>query len=234
LLTDDPEHLIPEQCIPSQTVEYCSSPGSRLYYFNAGKNQPVPHSGNICVNQPDQAIPDYVIAANKQAHAAIADYLKKNGIKSAPWLSYKLINVQYLSFDKIVTNPQNPNGSLYAASPPFSATKPAPSSYYLANIVVETNRSLQLFSGTLTPNITTQWNQDGTPHKNVYYGAANQATGQSYNMGGCMGCHGAQGQAQAGDFSVILARGRVGKPEFPAPETPQGPIEVPRNRSLTK
>ena len=234
LLTDDPEQLIPAQCNPSPAANYCASPGSQLYYVNAAQHQPVPYSGKICVNQRDQPIPDYVIGANKSAHAAIADYLQKSGTKTAPWLFYKLVNVQYFPFDKIVTNPANPNGSVYVASRPFSATNPAPSSYYLANIVVETNRSLQLFSGTLSPDLTTQWNQDGTPHKNVYYGAANQATGQSYNMGGCMGCHAAQGQAQAGDFSVILARGRVSKPEFPAPETSRGAIAVPRNRSLTK
>jgi hypothetical protein len=50
-----------------------------------------------------------------------------------------------------------------------------------------------------------------------------------------MGCHGSQGQNppdQAGDFSVILARGAVGLPEFPAPATSQGVEQVPRNRSL--
>ena len=33
------------------------------------------------------------------------------------------------------------------------------------------------------------------------------------NMGGCMGCHGPQGQLVGGDFSVIVARGRVHVPE---------------------
>ena len=49
----------------------------------------------------DNAIPDYVINANAAAHAAIADYLKTSGVKSAPWLYYKLINVQYLPYDKV-------------------------------------------------------------------------------------------------------------------------------------
>ena len=33
-------------------------------------------------------------------------------------------------------------------------------------------------------------------------------------MGGCMGCHGSQGQKQGGDFSVILANGRVPSPDI--------------------
>jgi len=223
VLTDDPT-----TCKELQTATYCDSPGNQLYYRNESAKGP--SGGNICVNKRAEAIPDYVVAANKQSHAAIAAYLQQNGIKSAPWLSYKLVNVQYFPYDKIPDSNVT-NGSLYTAQPPYTATNPAPSSYYQANIVVETNRSLQLFSGGLSPNITTQWNQDGTMHKNVAYG------GHLYNMGGCMGCHGAQGQnpaAQAGDFSVILARGPVLAPEPPALETPEGLTEVQRNRSLTK
>jgi hypothetical protein len=127
------------------------------------------------------------------------------------------------------TSWNKPNGSPYSASPPYTANNPAPSTYYQANIVVETNRSLQLFSGGLSPTISTDWNADGSPHKNSYYG------GHFYNMGGCMGCHGSQGQnpfGQAGDFSVILARGSVSQPEAPAIETSQGLTAVLRNRTL--
>jgi hypothetical protein len=60
----------------------------------------------------------------------------------------------------------------------------------------------------------------------MYYGGAQQ------NMGGCMGCHGSQGQHQLGDFSVILARGRVRTPEAPAPVTPQGAAKILRNRTV--
>jgi hypothetical protein len=70
---------------------------------------------------------------------------------------------------------------------------------------------------------------DGTQHKNSYYG------GHFYAMGGCMGCHGSQGQNRAksaGDFSVILAVGRVLTPEKPSIETPAGLTDVPRNRSI--
>jgi hypothetical protein len=103
----------------------------------------------------------------------------------------------------------------------------------MANIVVETNRSLQLFSGGLSPQkeaaVVTSWNVDGTQHRNVYYG------GRFHAMGGCMGCHGAQGQNRpdkAGDFSVILAVGRVLMPEVPSIVQGNGLSVVPRNRSL--
>ena len=217
----------PKTCMPVKTPVYCSSPAARLYYRNETSQAPM--GGDICVNQRDNDIPDFVVAANKQAHAAIAAYLSKNKI-TAPWPYYKLVNVQYYPYDKVITK-VTPNGSLYTSNPPYTAQNPAPSTFYQANIVVETNRSLQRFSGGLSPNIATDWNEDGTPHKNTYYG------GSFHNMGGCMGCHGSQGQnpaGQAGDFSVILARGSVTIPEKPAQETTKGMSVVRRNRSLTR
>jgi hypothetical protein len=226
----------PSTCTPVQQQVYCTSPGKQLYYHNSSSTpQQSPNGGNICVNRRDNDIPDYVIAANKQAHAAIAQYLQSNNLPPAPWLHYKLINVQYFPYDKVIKT-VTPNGSLYTAQPPYTAQNPSPSTYYQANIVVETNRSLQLFSGGLSPNINTDWNANGTPHKNSYYG------GHFYDMGGCMGCHGSQGQIrtnsagqpQPGDFSVILAKGRVKDPEVPAMPMSSGQLSsVRRNRSLT-
>ncbi len=223
----------PTTCKPLNPPTYCSAPGSRLYYRNSSEVPPPkssPSEGNICIEKRDNAIPDYVINANVQAHAAIAAYLKQSGIESAPWLYYKLVNVQYFPYDKDIKK-VTPNGSLYQSQPPYTATNPAPSSYYQANIVVETNRSLQLFSGGLSPNVCSDWNQDGTPHKNTLY------NGRAYNMGGCMGCHGSQGQipmGMAGDFSVILARGSVPIPEVPALVTSHGLTPVLRNRTLSR
>jgi hypothetical protein len=221
----------PNTCKPLLGAGYCGAPGSQLYYRNAVGMPPnsEPSAGNVCVNSRENPIPSYAIDANTSAHAAIATYLRQNGIRSAPWLYYKLINVQYYPFDKIISAVMQ-NGSLYNSKPPYTAQNPAPSSFYQANIVVETNRSLQLFSGGLTPYITTDWNQDGSAHANTVYG------GHLFNMGGCMGCHGSQGQnpkGQAGDFSVILARGNVGLPEAPSIPTSQGMTPEVRNRSLT-
>ncbi|WP_299817312.1 hypothetical protein [uncultured Roseibium sp.] len=214
----------PLTCADQQsTVAFCDTPGSRIYYQNTKFPSPnnAPSEGKICVNKRENAIPADVIAANSAAHDAISDYV---GSAGSPWLAYKLINVQYVPHDKDITI-QTKNGSIY------SGTDPLPSTFYLANIMVETNRSLQLFSGGLSENgtITTDWNTDGTEHKNSYYG------GHFYAMGGCMGCHGSQGQNplnQAGDFSVITARGSVSEPEAPAPETTSGISLTIRNRSL--
>ena len=221
-------------CGPAKNPSYCSAPGRQLYLRNEVGSPPnsEPSDGFICINKRENSIPDYAVKANAHAHAAIKAYFNQSGISSAPWLYYKLINVQYFPFDKVVTpGTTTPNGSLVASKPPYSAQNPAPSSYYQANIVVETNRSLQLFSGGLSPFISTDWNLDGSEHKNTYYG------GHFYNMGGCLGCHGSQGQNPmnlAGDFSVILARGVVFRPEIPAIATSQGMTTTQRNRSLTK
>lgn len=235
ILTTDPE-----TCAPAPDAAYCDSPGKRLYYRNENRGMaappPAPLCGNICVNRRDNEIPQYVIDANRQAHAAIHAYLDEQGITSAPWPFYKLVNVQYFPYDKVVqAEPAKPNGSLYTTRPPYSAKNPSPSSFYQANIVVETNRALQLFSGGLTVSgsgVNSDWNyMDGSPHKNTYY------AGHFYNAGGCLGCHGSQGQTpflknQVGDFSVILARGAVGDPEYPAQPMSCGMTVVPRNRSL--
>jgi hypothetical protein len=210
ILTKDPK-----TCKPMQEEAYCDDPGPRLYYRNFAGARPSPTGGNICVNKREHDMPAVVIRANQAAHDAIADYIAANGIATSPWLYYKLINVQYHPYDHVITKTK-PNGTQYKGTAPFSADNPSTSTYYQANIVVETNRALQQFSGSVTSldvgAIQTNWNADGTQHKNTIYG------GHAYNMGGCMGCHGAQGQnppGQAGDFSVILAIGRVTAPEAP-------------------
>ena len=209
-------------------ASYCtgstaSPPAYQLYYLNSSGQIALPRAGFICINYRDNPIPQPIIDANRTAHAAISAYNAANGIKSSPWLYYKLVNVQYQPIDKNYAG-------VYQGTDPDSGANP--SSYHLANIVVETNRSLQLFSGGLlgtgaNSDYDSQFGGSGTNiHKNMYYGGAQQ------NMGGCMGCHGSQGQHQGGDFSVILARGPVRFPEVPAPVSSQGASEVPRNRSV--
>ena len=68
--------------------------------------------------------------------------------------------------------------------------------YYQANIVVETNQTLQNFAGAVNDGGTT------VPFLNVYL---NGATGSPFQMGGCQGCHGTQGQSMGGDMSRIIA-----------------------------
>jgi hypothetical protein len=107
------------------------------------------------------------------------------------WQYYKLIGVQ--------ATPVNGPPSRTAPSDDFSY-------YYLANIVVETNQTLQNFAGSL-PLIT------ATPFLNVYL---NGAVGSPFQMGGCQGCHGAAGQSLGGDMSVLIGFGpsnAAGPPE---------------------
>jgi hypothetical protein len=228
----------PSNCMGTQSGgTYCTSPGQEIYYLNAAGDPPnsEPDGGFICVNKRINPITPDVVTENMNAHTAIKQYLAGTGAPSSPFLYYKLVNVQYVPYDHVVPGTSQANdGWLYMpnTSQPSSGQNPTAGSYYLANIVVETNRSLQQFSGGLSPNISTVWNADDTPHKNSYYG------GHFYNMGGCMGCHGSQGQNPttnpSGDFSVILSRGAVITPETPAPPSSTGATAVARNRSLSK
>jgi hypothetical protein len=212
-------------CTPSTST----TPLGQLYYLNANNKPGLPSAGFICVNYRDNAIPQPVIDANQAAHAA----MKNSGITDSPFLYYKLVNVQYVPIDKDYPG-------IYKGTDPNSAQNPA--NYHLANIVVETNRTLQLFSGSLAQTGSNSDYDSQFPepspfppaapsgstqiHKNVFTG------GSQYNMGGCMGCHGSQGQHQGGDFSVILANGQVVNPEVPAPVTRTGAGQVKRNRKL--
>jgi hypothetical protein len=112
---------------------------------------------------------------NDAVHAAF-----KAQAPTTVWQYYKLVGVQATPMD----------------GPPASgAPSDTNSYYYLANIVVETNQTLQNFFGQAPAGLT-------QPLKNVYL---NGAAGSPFRMGGCQGCHGAQGQANGGDMSVLLA-----------------------------
>ena len=226
--TVNPGGLPPQVNLVPAATQYCTpstatTPVNQLYYLNTSTQIGLPSRGFVCVNYRDNAIPQPVIEANQTAHAAIRTYNQTQGIPDSPWLYYKLLNVQYQVIDKNYAG-------IYAGSDPNTGHNP--SSYYLANIVVETNRPLQLFSGGLLPtgsnsDFDSQFYAGATGiHKNMYYGGGQQ------NMGGCLGCHGSQGQHQGGDFSVILARGHVPFPEAPAPMTTSGASVIPRNRAL--
>jgi len=199
---------------------YCTRPQKRIYYLNEQSGTPT--GGFICVNRRDNDIPTQIQSVNAQAHAVLASYLAAKHITHSPFAHYKLVNVQYQPIDKPYAGPYRAAGS----NPNTGAN---PASYHLANIVVETNRSLQRFSGGLSPGISTDYNAylgispPPVIHQNVFY-AANGSTGHGTgnNMGGCMGCHGSQGQLQGGNFSVIFARGATtaNGPEVPSNLTP--------------
>ena len=70
------------------------------------------------------------------------------------------------------------------------------------------------------------------------FAAACAAAGawKKLNMGGCLGCHGSQGQTAGGDFSVIVARGRAVNPEAaePGEEGEIATLGVDRSNFLTR
>jgi hypothetical protein len=98
------------------------------------------------------------------------------------WQYYKLIGVQ---------------GAPMNGPPPAGSPIDDLSYYYLANIVVETNQTLQNFFGSVDPTTATP-----IPFNNVYL---NGAAESPFQMGGCQGCHGTQGQSFGGDMSRLFA-----------------------------
>jgi hypothetical protein len=184
---------------------YCT-PQQQLFYHEASVNSGVPTAGNICVAQRYHNIPPPIIAVNASAHAAIAQYTSANKVPNSPWAYYKLVNVQAQPFDKsqIVSDP---------------TSKYNVATYYQANGVVETDYTLQNFSGGQPVyGAPSDYNRSTTPPqlgiKNVYLFPPKVTTAQSFNMGGCMGCHGVAQSIQGTDFSFILGEsGTIRSPE---------------------
>jgi hypothetical protein len=191
-------------------------PANLLYYVNTPSATSEPQ-GFVYVNRRIHSIPEAVIAVNQTAHAAIRAYNQANNLADSPWLYYKLVNVQHQPIDK--------------PTPGVDYTAPDAATYYQANIVVETDYNLQVFSGRFqqgypnpkgvtvgdknVANLITDFNLDGTPTKNVIF---NQ---QEFNMGGCMGCHGNAQVNVGSDFSFILGDASQNiAPDVTGPGTP--------------
>lgn len=197
------KHSDPQSGPTTTTVAgpYCDTPDNRLFYVNTAPG--LPSGGNICVNGRYNNIPPVIINANKAAHQAIKAYNNKNKIANSPWEHYKLVNIQYKAFneDQIDSDPNKPV-----------------STFRQANIVVETNYTLQMFAGQqiATGNEAGQTSNyaGGQPFYNIH--VPNGATYTKINMGGCMGCHG-NAQAAGTDFSFMLRGGPVIEPDVPGP-----------------
>lgn len=222
------------------------TPGSSLYYKNTPGHDGVPQ-GTVCVRGRKHPIPQTIIDVNRTAHEALdayaapaparqcaagGDFCSSNqdccsgrcntkgftantclgGAAPPPPAAhptsvlryYKLVNVQARPIDK-------PAGVDYQG--------PDPATYYLANIVLETNYALQVFSGTfakpggVADGTITDY-VDGQPYHNTY------SNGGQYDMGGCMGCHGVV-QLEGGGFS--FAFDGISKGSSNRPDAPEGP-----------
>lgn len=228
---DSPNRGTPPQvALSPASAAYCTNntatpPPNRLYYLNTAGQTSTPTGGYICINARQHPIPPAVIAVNQQAHAAIAAYNRANGIAASPWSYYKLINVQYRPMT--LTTPGQPY------------TGPDASTFYQSNSVVESNYTLQNFSGRLIPPAGTKGDfasyfglgGPGVTVPTLYYRQAGHSAATSYNMGGCMGCH-ATAQRLGGDFSFILLGGAVNAPETIPQPTRRGARNVDSRRRL--
>lgn len=196
----------PDQLHPKVVMEgaYCTTPGARLYFRqNPQFKETLPTEGNICVNKRWHNIPKNIIAANVSAHDNIKEYLGQNGLTDAPWLYYKLINVQPVPLS--LTYP--PTDDRFAAS-------------YLANAVIETDYSLGNFSGDLVNGVPA--NQKTGSSGEYTYVNTRLLPFQSKNLGnvvnnvqagGCAGCH-AFAATQGQNFSFAIGD-NVKKPDLP-------------------
>ena len=176
---------------------------AHLAYKNSpsGLPQAADGHGGICVNNRRYPIPQQIIDVNKEAQQKIQVYEQDNKVKNSPWPYYKLVNVQFQPFNGADIDDNNSNR--------LSST------YRQANIVVETNYTLQNFSGRLTDDgQTSDFTNSGAPFKNVVVANSTRTAFDRYNMGGCMGCHG-NAQISGTDFSFMLNEGPESEPEAP-------------------
>ena len=136
-----------------------------LAFQNTGTDLP-----NIPVRRANP-IHSQVAATNAEVHAAF-----KAVNPDTVWQYYELIGVQ--------ATPVNYPPATDADSMSY---------YYLANIVVETNQTLQNFTGGAPNGVVKKFIPNVT------------ANGQTVSMGGCQGCHGFQAQLIGGDMSRLIA-----------------------------
>jgi hypothetical protein len=167
---------------------------SQLYFYNLqgkisgsnGSRYTLP----VNISRRLFPIPPTITAANDAAQTAI-----KNANPGAVWLNYRLINVQARPLD-------------VTAIPPGEEP-----TFYTSNEVVETNPALAQFSGRIDSASGNATNYQGTKVVKNTYVVQPDGSINGYTMGGCMGCHGQVGQKQGGDFSVLLANGRIKSPD---------------------
>jgi hypothetical protein len=175
------------------------TPQTILYFKDNSGNAGLTGGGAICVNQRYEPIPPDVIAVNLAAHVAITSYSVANGIES-PWLYYKLVSVQASPFDVSAISPTDPIHGRAV--------------FFQANIVVETNYTLQQFQGRVAASGAPT--AVPLPPPNVVTPASKPPGVVGVNMGGCMGCHGNAQVSKGTDFSFILAEGPTPYPDTPS------------------
>jgi hypothetical protein len=185
--------------VTPKDAPFCT-PQNNLYFKDNPSDTGLTGGGAICVNQRYEPIPPDVIAANLAAHVAITSYDTANGLENSPWLYYKLVSVQASPFDVSAISPTDPIHG--------------PAVFFQANIVVETNYTLQQFQGRIAGNGAPT--AVPLPPPNVVTPASTPPGVVGVNMGGCMGCHGNAQVSKGTDFSFILAEGFTPYPDTPS------------------
>jgi hypothetical protein len=196
----------PKVKVTPKGAPFCT-PQNNLYFKDNPNNAGLTGGGAICVNQRYEPIPPDVIAVNLAAHVAITGYDTANGIANSPWLYYKLVSVQASPFDVSAISPTDPIHG--------------PAVFFQANIVVETNYTLQQFQGRISTSEAGAGAPTAVPAKdvpppNVVTPAPTPTGVVGVNMGGCMGCHGNAQVSKGTDFSFILAEGPTPYPDTPS------------------
>jgi len=208
-------------------ADYCQADaiGDRLFYLENSAKPALPSAGYICQNHRDHPIPTNIRLANQIAHKAIRTYALSEGFTDSPFLYYRLVNVQAEPFDVTEMQAHQPTGNRSSAT------------YYLANIMVETDYGLQHFRGQQSAGLPTDYPANfpdfngRDTFQNVLTFDGDQLV-DTDNMGGCMGCHGVT-QSKGNDFSFVLGSGRVTEPE--APEiTPPGTSNPPPGAGIER
>jgi hypothetical protein len=189
----------PKVTVTPKGAPFCT-PQNNLYFKDNPKDTGLTGGGAICVNKRYEPIPPDVIAVNLAAHVAITSYDTANGIENSPWLYYKLVSVQASPFDVSAISPTDPIHG--------------PAVFFQANIVVETNYTLQQFQGRIAGNGAPT--AVPLPPPNVVTPVSKPPGVAGVNMGGCMGCHGNAQVSKGTDFSFILAKGFTSSPDTPS------------------
>lgn len=184
----------------------------------------------VAVRRRLYEISSEIRAVNRVAQATIRAY-----DPSAVWQYYKLVNVQSATLPSFVDRSEADNLSTDLKASFFMANEVVETNVPLQQFSgtlsqgdeVEHdgklyfehagNYDVALFDvlGKYGTDQIKFGRTKGEPVYNTYLRSSSSygPPWQKLNMGGCMGCHGPQGQLVGGDFSVILARGRVMEPE---------------------
>lgn len=138
-------------------------------------------------------------AAIASLNSAVQNQIRTQYGQANVWANYQLIGIQAVVQD-------DPGG-------------PVPNqTFFLSNFATETNDTLQFFQGGLAGPGSNVPNPDAARVFKLFTDPVKKTTSyRGYTAGGCVGCHGAAGQFQGGDFSVIAATGNFFLPQPIAP-----------------